>query len=131
MVKSGKRDTSQGQYTAKVPPKAWAEYLRLPDTSASGEFPADTGLNSVASTYAFGASNPITIKGLVYATNEVELLGSARIHGVVIVGKKFKFNGSGNAQVYYDHTLMVKPSEVSLVLEKYNEVKTSWPSGLN
>ena len=130
MVKEGKRSHSQGQYTCAVLPNAWGEYLKLPDPSASGEYPADTGYHSVAATYTFDASNPVTVKGLLYATKEVQLKGNATVHGVVIVGKKFKFDGSGNAQVFYDHTLKVKSTEVSLVRDSYNEIKRDWPSGL-
>ena len=130
MVKEGKRHSSQGIYTAAVPPDAWGEYLALPDTSASGEYPADAGLNAVNPTYAFDSSNPVTVKGLLYATKEVHLKGNATVHGVVIVGKKFKFDGSGHAQVFYDHTLQLRPSEVSLAMESYNEIRAQWPSGL-
>lgn len=129
IVKEGIRHHSQGQYTTTVPPQAWKEYKKI-DTSASGEYPADTGLNSVASNYSFTGSNPVTVKGLLYATKEVQLKGSANVHGVVIVGKRFKFDGSGNAQVFYDHKLKIKPTEVSLVQEQYNEIKAEWPSGL-
>lgn len=128
-IRAGKGSRSQGVYPATVPPNAWKEYGKI-DTSASGEYPADAGYQSVNGSYSFTSSNAVTVKGVIWADKEVHMKGSAVFHGIMIVGKKFKFDGSGDAQVFYDHTINLKATEVSLVQDSYNEVRGSWPSGL-
>ena len=129
-IREGKRAHSQGQYSTTVPPNAWKEYGKI-DTSASDEYPGDAGYQTVQTTpYTFDSDHAVSVKGLIWADKKVHMKGHAVFHGVIVCGKNFHFDGVGECQVFYDNTIMLKPTEVSLVMDTYNEVRGSWPSGL-
>ncbi len=130
-VREGKRKHSRGEISVTVPPKAWREYGKI-DTAASGEYPGDTGYQSVQSTpYAFDSENSITIRGIIWADKKVHMKGGASIYGIIVCGKNFHFDGVGECQVFYDNSLTLKSQDVSLTMDSYNEVRGSWPAALN
>ncbi len=130
-IREGKRSHANGQFTVTVPNKAWREYGAI-DTAASGEYPGDAGYQHVQTTpYTFDSTNAVTVKGIIWADKKVYLKGGACVYGIIVVGKNFQFDGGGSAQVFYDNTLTIKATDVSLEMDTYNEVRGSWPSALN
>lgn len=141
-------------YAGPVPVNAWMEHKKLLantyDTSAAGEYPADSGLNSTVTTWNFGTDsfcqpgqgcgwvNTVGIRGFVYVGGNLIIKNFMDFNGAVWV------NGNVNAScpvsdpsctshfcgIFYDDTLSVPTLNVILTRMAWQETAPSaapWP----
>lgn len=135
-------------YTGPVPTNAWLEHQKLliatNDTSASSEYPADTGLRSNSSTFAFGTASwcqpgqgcgwrtTVGIRGFTYVGGNLTILQFLDFNGAVWVnGTVTASGGSATAfcGIFYDNTLSVPALNVILQRQSWQEIapsKTVW-----
>ncbi len=116
----------------KVPQDAWQEYMKI-DTSASNQYPGDTGYKSNASTYVLGSCGhscegsasgaDLGVYGFVYIGGDFNRTGDSDIYGALwVVGN---VSGSGNTMVFYDEDLELPTLNVILVKQSWQEVSAS------
>lgn len=137
-------------YTGHVPSTAWEEETRLlkttDDTSATNQYPADTGYHSSASTHNFGTSTfnlpgvsggpyhaTVGIRGFTYVGGNLTILNYMDFNGAVWVNGTVTANNA-NSQTYcgifYDDTLQVPALNVILLRMSWQESAPSsvaWP----
>ncbi|MFH0948125.1 MAG: hypothetical protein V1833_03910 [Elusimicrobiota bacterium] len=107
-----------------VPSEAWKEYQELPDTAASGEYPADNGYQSVSATYDIGKT---LFNGFIYVSGNWTPTGGNNFNGCVIVAGSV--SGAGTPTIYYDEaaarniavTSIAKPTRQS-----WKELSPRW-----
>lgn len=109
-----------------VPANAWQEYMKL-DTSASNQYPGDTGYRSTAATYVLGScgntceggmsGGDLGIEGFAYVGGTINMTGDSDVHGALWVEQGWA--GSGNVMIFYDDTLVLPQLNVTLK-------RTSW-----
>jgi len=120
--------------TVNVPPQAYEEYRSF-DTTASNEYPGDTGLRSNAATYKldnsstmYGLGSDLGVYGFLYVNGTLDRKGVADIYGAIwVVGNS---TGTGNSMVIYNSKLKVPTINVVLVNNSWEELKPStqaWP----
>ncbi|MBI5744318.1 MAG: hypothetical protein HY952_07200 [Elusimicrobia bacterium] len=120
-----------------VPSTAWQEYQKI-DTSASNQYPGDTGLKSNAATYTLGScgssceggatGSDLGVYGFLYVGGDFDRAGDSDIYGALwVVGN---VAGAGNATVFYDGSLKLPTLNVVLVKQSWQETSPSsisWP----
>jgi hypothetical protein len=147
IVKGNLYIDTPGQYsfTASVPPNAWKQHLRSTintyDSSASGEYPADTGLHQNSATFAFGSttwclepgmcglvSTP-GFRGFVYVDKDLHIQNATMdIYGSVWVNGSVYPYGTGlnhGCGIFFNNTLALPTLNVILMLQSWQEVPPS------
>ncbi len=139
--------------TVPVPPTAWMEYQKY-DTSASNEYPGDTGLHQNAASYRLGSNESSASSGGLYKSGELWRMPTGTLglgadlgfYGFVYVGGDFTRDGpadiygaiwvegattgQGNTMIFYNAKLKVPTLNVVLVRESWQEQMPStqpWP----
>lgn len=138
------------RYTGHVPSNAWEEHQKFTsttnDTSATRQYPADTGFHSTASTFQFGTDtfgvpglgagpyiNTVGIKGFTYVGGNLTILKYLDFHGAVWVNGAVTASGgslSNSCGIFYDDTLEVPALNVILTRTSWKETApsaTAWP----
>jgi Tfp pilus assembly protein PilX len=112
---------------ANVPSDAWKEYQEeVNDTSAIGQYPADSGYHQVSATYNIGKT---MFKGLVYVGGSWNATGNPQINGVVIVAGSDGFTGTGNPIIWSDKNVAENIRVISLRPLKrlsWKELQPKW-----
>ncbi len=136
-------------YTGPVPTAAWQEQNKLLkttfDTNASGEYPADTGLHSNASTFRFGTdtwcqpgsscgwASTVGLRGFTYVGGNLTILQFMDFNGAVWVNGSVTATGGTSTSfcgIFYDDTLQVPVLNVILERLSWKETSpssTAWP----
>lgn len=132
-------------YTGHVPSDAYLQEEKLTkttwDSSATREYPADTGLHSNSSTFNFGSDTwcqpngggcgwvtTVGIKGFTYVGGDLVINQFMDFNGAVWVNGNATASGGTNTSfcgVFYDDTLMVPALNVILIRDSWKEVKPS------
>ena len=134
------------RYTGPVPTNAWQQHQKFTktgphDTSSSAQYPADTGLRSTASTFAFGTTGfgvpglgtgpyqcTVGIRGFTYVGGNLSILKYLDFNGAVWVNGTVSSTGgtlSTSCGIFYDETLEVPALNVILIRSSWNEVAPS------
>lgn len=109
-----------------VPANAWKEYQKF-DTSAVDQYPADTGLKSVAATYVIGSSanegsasgGDVGVQGFLYVGGTINMAGDSDVYGAVWV--QTGWAGGGNVMIFYNDTLVLPQLNVTLTRDSWKE----------
>jgi len=113
-----------------VPPQAWKEYQKI-DTTASDEYPGDTGLHKNAATYTLGSNSmesggsggDVGIYGLLYVGGSLSRAGATDIYGAMwVVGIT---SGTDDTMVFYNSKLKVPTLNVVFTRDSWQEVPPS------
>ena len=118
--------------TLKIPPAAWREYQKI-DTSASNQYPGDTGFRSNAAAYTMGTcgttceggplGKDLGVYGFLYVGGDFKRAGDSDVYGAMwVVGD---VSGAGNTMLFYDANLKVPTLNVVLTKESWREIKAS------
>lgn len=131
-----------------IPSQAWREYVYgsggsdsvvggagcSPDTSASGEYPGDIGLNNNNPTFDFGSSltststaNPILFEGFGYCGGQFKMTGSGRVVGAILAPNDTGTT-SGGKILYYQANLNIRITNKIKILQRksWREIKATW-----
>ena len=134
-------------YTGPVPATAWEDHKRLTkttnDSSASGQYPADIGLNTSTGIFNFGTDTwaggyytTVGMRGFTYVGGNMTITnpdGYMDFNGAVWVqGDVIATGASATAYcgIFYDDTLSVPSLNVILFRQSWQETRPStqaWP----
>jgi hypothetical protein len=137
-------------YSGHVPTNAWQEHKKLLkntfDSAASGEYPADIGLNVTTGTFRFGQDTfnipglgggpyhtTVGIKGFTYIGGNLNIQSYMDFNGALWVNGNVAASGgsiSNFCGIFYDDTLSVPALNVILLRQSWQEVGASniaWP----
>lgn len=134
-------------YTGPVPQGAWQDHKRLTkttnDSSASGEYPADIGLNASTGVFNFGTDTwaggyhtTVGMRGFTYVGGNMTITnpdGYMDFNGAVWVqGDVIATGASANAYcgIFYDDSLNVPTLNVILIRQSWQETAPNtlaWP----
>ena len=112
-----------------VPAAAWGEY-RYFDTAATGQYPADNGLQTNNATYNIGScglacegapsGSDVGVYGFMYVGGNINMTGDSDVYGSIWV--QSGWSGGGNVMVFYDDTLVLPQLNVTLQRQSWQEV---------
>jgi hypothetical protein len=133
VIVRGNLSVSGGDYyvpaAMNVPANAWQEYQKI-DTSASNQYPGDTGLHSNAATYTLGScgmtceggagGGDLGVDGFLYVGGTLSMTGDSDIHGAAWVEQGW--SGAGNVMIFYDDSLVLPQLNVTLYRKSWKEI---------